>query len=253
MNNCESIRDLLVLYAERELSPGESLRVQEHLARCEECRREMTGIESIRSALSDPELFLPPEYSWQFLPGALAARAKGMTPVRRWAPSNLGSFGWAASLAASILLAFALIQMLQRPEPSNAPHVARSAPGNEVFMRRIESVHARDATARYLNECQDLLLSLVRAEQNCQGDKHDVSAEVACARALLQRKRLLDPELRAPEVARAKELCDELENLLVNLSTSERCESSDKLQLMQRFIQREQLLLRINLLTSELS
>ena len=253
MNNCESARDLLVLFAEKELSPEQERRVKEHLALCEDCRRELSDIESVRAALSDPELFLPPGYPWQHLPRALAARAGRMTPVPRWVPSNLRPLGWAASLAASVLLAVGLIQLIQRPGRVDPPAIARSVPGNGPFLRRMESQYAREATARYLNECQDLLLNLVRAEQDCEGDGHDVSAEVTRARELLQRKRMLDAELRAPDVARAKELCDELENLLVNLSTSDDCESRDKLQLMQRFIRKEQLFLRIDLLTSELS
>ena len=76
------------------------------------------------------------------------------------------------------------------------------------MLRPIRSAHAREATARYLNECQDLLLNLVRAEKNCEGDKHDLSLEVERARELLRHKRMLDVELRAPEVARARELLE---------------------------------------------
>jgi len=253
MNNCDEVRDLLILFAERELPAEEHRGVQEHLAQCENCRRELAGIESIRSALSDPDLFLPSDYAWQSLPRALAARAREMTPVRRWVPSNLGSLGWTATLAASVLLAAGLIQVVKRLQPVSDPTISQLPPGNEPFLRRIESVYARDATARYLNECQDLLLNLVRVEQDCDLDGHDVSAEVARARELLQSKRMLDAELKTPEVARAKELCDELENVLVDLSSSDHCESSGKLRIMQRTIRKEQLLLRINLLKSELS
>jgi hypothetical protein len=72
------------------------------------------------------------------------------------------------------------------------------------------------------------------------------------ARGLLQRKRLLDPELGAPEVARAKELCDELEGFLLNLSLSEKCESRDKLRRIERYVRKQQLLLRIRVLQGEL-
>jgi hypothetical protein len=93
----------------------------------------------------------------------------------------------------------------------------------------------------------------MRAEKSCEGEKYDVSLEVAQARQLLRRKRMLDAELQSPAVAHAKSLCDELEGLLVNLSTSDRCESPDRVHRMERFIEREKLLLRINVLQSELS
>ena len=54
----------------------------------------------------------------------------------------------------------------------------------------------------------------------------------------------------ASDVARAT---DEIENFLVNLSTSQTCARPEEIRRMERFIEREQLLLRINLLQSELS
>src|SRR5436853_644631 len=90
---------------------------------------------------------------------------------------------------------------------------------------------------RYWPLDPDLLLNLVGAEKNCDVDRHDLSLEVERARELLRRKRMLDTELRAPEVARARELCDELENLLVSLSAAQKCESSGEIRLMERSIE----------------
>jgi hypothetical protein len=53
-------------------------------------------------------------------------------------------------------------------------------------------------------------------------------------------------------VASARELCDDLESLLVGFSTSEKCESPESLRSLGRMIEREQLLLRISLLKTEL-
>jgi hypothetical protein len=64
--------------------------------------------------------------------------------------------------------------------------------------------------------------------------------------------RLLDVELRRPQIARAKELCDEIESLLVDLSTVETCASSEGLEQIEQFLEREQILLRINLIRAEL-
>ncbi len=248
MTDCEDVRESLVLYAEGELSAEQNRSIQEHLARCVSCRQEDAGIRQVRSWLLDPDLFLPQEYPWESLPSSLAARVKGRR--RRW--ENFGSLAWVAGVAACLLLGLILLQTVQDRSSLRRPSTTSLSPVDiQSLVRRIQSAHAREATARYLNECQDLLLNLVRAEKNCEGDRHDLSLEVERARELLRHKRMLDVELRAPEVARARELCDELENLLVGLSTAQK--SSGELRLMERSIEKQRILLRISLLRAELS
>ena len=254
MNECENVRSLLVLFAEGELSPEQKVLVECHLATCSGCREEAAGIDKIRSWLADPDLFAPSEdYSWQLLPRRLSERAQKLSGVKTWLPANLGSLGWTLSLAAMVVLACGLIWLTRRQEVEPAPVSQIEAPGNLAFLGKIQSAHAREMTAQYLSECQDLLLNVVRAEKSCDRHRFDVSLEVSRAQDLLGRKRLLDSELGAPEVARAKDLCDELEIFLINLSTAEKCETSDRLNGMERVIQKQQLLLRINVLQAELS
>ena len=257
MNNCNQIRELLVMHTEAALDEIHERDVIDHLAGCAACRNEAAAIGKVRAWLKDSELFSPTvDYSWQALPERLTTRAKSVASAKRWLPANFGSIGWAASLAATAVLCFGLIWLTHRTPPYQpvaalAPAVA--APGNEAFLKKMQSAYAREATAQYLSECQDLLLNIMRAEKSCKGEKYDVSVEVAQARQLLGRKRMLDAELESPSVVHAKSLCDELEGFLVNLSTSDKCESPDKMHRMERFIQRERLLLRINVLQSELS
>jgi hypothetical protein len=48
-------------------------------------------------------------------------------------------------------------------------------------------------------------------------------------------------------------LCDDLEQFLLNLSTAQECETGDALRTMERFIESEQLLLRIRVIGSGIS
>jgi hypothetical protein len=253
MSNCEYASDRLVLYLEEELSPDERVSIEAHLAECALCREEVAGLESVRSALADPGLFLPQNDFSESLPQSLAARAQEISRPKFWRRFEPRTFAWGLGLAASLVLGFTLIWTLNRPDQSPDSPTQQVSHGNDAFLKEMQSVYARESTSQYLSGCQDLLLNVIRSEKTCQGAKHDVSLEIAQARGLLQQKRLLDSELRRPEVARAKELCDELESLLVELSTSEKCETSGRLRTLEQFIQREQLLLRINLLQSELS
>jgi len=255
MSECKSIRDLLVLHLEGDLESEEARRVAAHLSACPSCLAEAEELRTLRGWLSDPELFAPDgSYAWQILPETLAARAK--TGRRAWLPLSYGSAGWALSLAATLVIGFGLIywagSVADRPVPSTAAGPPVAAPGNAAFLGRIYAAHARAATSEYLSACQDLLVDTLRAEPSCDERKYDVSAEVTRARDLLYRKRLLDPELRSPEVARAKGLCDELEGFLLNLSLSEKCESRDKLLRMEHYVRKQQLLLRIRVLQGEL-
>jgi hypothetical protein len=254
MDNCAAIMERLVLYAEGELDALQCGEVRKHLETCARCRAEAEKIGQIREWLTDPELFAPDtNYAWQQLPRRMAARAESTAQVKWWLPANLGSLGWTLSKAATILLACGAVWFVSRPVPAPKVVATAPAPGNAVFLAKMQAAYAREATARYLSECQDLLLTLMRAGRNCDNDKYDVSLEVTRARELLQRKQLLESELSSPNVAPAKPLCDELESFLVNLSTSDRCETLEKMRRMERYIREQQLLLRINLLQSELS
>jgi len=255
MSECELIRSLLVLQSEGVLEEDEARRVTGHLSTCAACRAEADGIRAVHGWLSDPELFAPDRnYAWQMLPETLASRVKGAR--RCWLPLSYGSLGWALSAAATLLIGFTLIYWAGHTADRSAPEAAARptavAPGNEAFLGRIYAAHARNATSEYLAACQDLLIDTLMAEPRCDKRMYDVSAEVMRARDLLQRKRLLDPELSVPEVARAKGLCDELEGFLLNLSLSERCESRDRLHRMERYIQKQQWLLRIRVLQGEM-
>jgi Putative zinc-finger len=280
---CRTIRQSLVLFADGELEPAVRLEIQEHLDGCADCRAEYEGVARVRGWLQDPELFAPVEDAdWQQLPDRVKRQAAGAgqqveadkdqaasgrvvrpdvwasTPrARRLIPSP----GWALGTAASFLLACGLVWFVMRQAPPPAPVAtvvpaapsAPTAPGNAAFLGKMQAVYAKEQTLHYLSECEDLLLNLLHADQNCPTAGLDVSLEVDKARDLLQRKRRLDPELQMPEIARARGLCDELENFLVSVSTSEKCETPDRLRSFERSVTRQRLLLRINVLQAELS
>ncbi len=254
MHDCGKIKELLVLYSERALDDASCAEVRDHLVTCPGCSREAGEIQEIRRRLADPQLFAPdPDYAWQLLPATLAARARVLGSAKRWLPWNSGSVVWTLSMAATLVLAFGAIWLANRQIPAPEPAPVVAAPGNDAFLHRMQAAYAREATAQYLSECQDLLLTLMRSGRKCQGNNYDVAFEVERAQRLIQRKQLLDSELKSPDIARAKSLCDELENFLVHLSTSSACESPDGMRRMESYIQKQQLLLRINLLQSELS
>jgi hypothetical protein len=280
---CRTIRQSLVLFADGELEPAVRREIQEHLDGCGDCRAEYLALARVRGWLLDPELFAPVEdAAWRQLPDKVRQLAAAIgTPVEaakdlatgaqvvrlgvRTSTARTGrlmpSPGWALAMAASLLLVCGLVWFVMRQSPAPVPVAtvaptvpsAPAAPGNAAFLGRMQAAYAKEQTSRYLAECEDLLLNLLHASQNCPTAGLDVSLEVDKARDLLRRKRRLDPELQTPEIARARELCDELENFLVSVSTAEKCETHDRLRSFGRSVARQQLLLRINVLQAELS
>jgi anti-sigma factor RsiW len=249
MSDCLKINHLLVLRAEDQLSADERQTVEAHLAGCEACRSEAAEIARLVRHLADPGLFSPPaDYRWEALPRTLAARVRNAPSAQRWLPVGFGRLGWAVSACSAFAVMLGIISLAHRFTP---PAAAPSE--NAAFVRRIENVYARGATSRYLSYCQELLIQVVRADKPCEGETIDVSFEVARARDLLQRKRMLDAELDSAAVVSARGLCDELENFLVELSLADRCETPGELSRMERVIRTRQLLLRINVVQSELS
>ncbi len=208
MYDCSKIKELLVLYCEHVLDESLAAEIRSHLQACPGCNREAAEIEEVRRRLLDPELFAPrPDYKWQLLPSALAARARTARLTGRWLPWNSGSPVWTLTMTATIVLACGSIWLANRtaPAPVTTPVSApmAAAPGNEAFLHRMQTAYAREATAQYLRECQDLLLTLMRSGKKCQGENYDVAFEVERAQRLIQRKQLLDSELRSPDVASA--------------------------------------------------
>jgi hypothetical protein len=252
MIDCETVREQLVLYAERELDPEETREIESHLQGCGECSREAGKIDHLRTWLADPDLFAPTEdAAWTSLPSA-CVRKVDSERMRRF-PTVRRSLLWALPAAAGLFIMVGLFRMVRNPAPGPEIAESRPAPGNEAFLNRIQSVVTVDSTAQYLTECQDLLVDMLRAEQSCSGKRYDVSFQTQRARDLLGQKRILDSELNTPKVAQAKDLCDDLENVLVDLSLSQNCEAPDRFHSMRQIIEREKLLLRIKLVQSEIS
>jgi len=249
MSSCDSVREMLVLHAEDALGPEERLEVEQHLAGCASCAAEAAQVRKIRGWLSGPDLFVPQQdLTWQLLPEKLAVRAQAQS--RRWSYPGLRFPKWAWCAVAMVVFAAGLTwtRRVQAPAPAEQP--PQSAAGNEAFLGKVRTAYAREATAQYLTRCQNLLLDLTGADRKCTEDRYDVSLEVTQARQLLQEKRMLDPELSVPDVAHARNLCDELERFLLSLSTSQDCETRDALDTLERSIEKDQLLLRINLVQS---
>ena len=269
MRACDPVRDALVdlhygLLAEED--PARERLCREHLAGCAACSKELAELQLLLGALRAEEAF--PEESrvdWNRFSRVTVQRAtagrktfsqtlvgllQGLVPAP--APA------WAA--AAALVVAAGLAVVGYNMLPSGQPQApAQAAAGSEIVMpeSNIENLTvnlARQNTARYLNETRAVLVTLLDVPIHCdKKGKVDVSAERTKAMELLRRQRLVATELSRLPLARAQEVCSDLEHLLLEISTLADCARDDEIQTLRDVVEKRQIFVRMELLSQELA
>jgi hypothetical protein len=173
---------------------------------------------------------------------ALRGTSAGTRGISRW-----------AALAAALAMALALPSLLDR---TNAPDPAGDDPMPEVSaaaLNRLERNVAREQTARYLNEAQDVLATVASSPRDCDEAERrvDVEAESRRSRELLARRALL---LDAHEgaVAGAQPVLDDVEQILREVASMEACVRFREMERLQDEIERRQILMKVRLMQREL-
>jgi hypothetical protein len=225
------------------LDEDERMSTLGHLEGCAECRGRM---ESTRRALEvlarDP---LPAEEPRLGLP-ALVARVQGRLDEGA-GPRRL----WPVPLAAAAAMIFALL-WLRLPPVAAPPSPPPSAVLDPAVLRRMERNVAREQAVRYLNEAQDLLVTVAAAPPKCdRGPRRvDVAEEARRSRELLARRALM---VDLHEVASARPVLDDVENILREVAALQSCARAAELEAITREMERRRLLMKIDLMTRELA
>jgi hypothetical protein len=123
---------------------------------------------------------------------------------------------------------------------------------SQEFLDRVELEMARRETLDYLEKSQYVLLDFVQAspERTPQAWRSDLASQAA--KDLLAKKRYINPQLDKFRMAKAKEICDQIEFLFFELVQVSGQLSEKDLQNIQSLIEEKQLLLKIKLLKKEL-
>lgn len=115
MNDCESIRESIGRWLDRELDAGESESVRAHLASCEECRKAKQQLESIQHLLKTTLLaeaqqieFLP---FWRGVQLRIAQKTLWHEQALEWARAAFSLSRAAWLVPASIVLILAILSL----------------------------------------------------------------------------------------------------------------------------------------------
>jgi hypothetical protein len=112
---------------------------------------------------------------------------------------------------------------------------------------------ARRNTAQYLTDTRAVLITLLDVEMGCDKDKVDITAERARALELLRRQRIVATELGRVPLSRAKDVTEDLQQLLLEISSLADCAPTGDIQTLRDVVEKRQILVRMELLTQELA
>ncbi|MET0555612.1 MAG: zf-HC2 domain-containing protein [Vicinamibacteria bacterium] len=247
-------RERVSLLAAGALGPAEETAVRAHLDACPSCRADCArSSEALALLARDPvrtaEVPVPVAHLVRRVQARLDA-APEAAPFR-WAPV------WTATAAlASAAIVFTVVPRLaERPSPAPAATSAEASDADvpDEVVARMERRLSRDQAARYLDEAQDVLVTVAGHPADCERDHErvDVGEEARRSRELLARRALM-VELGGDEVASARPLLDDVEGLLREVAALPACARADSLDAIHRQMQRRNVLMKIDLLTNEL-
>lgn len=221
-----------------------------HLDGCEPCRTEFAQIRGLLDLLERDETrrAQPPVPLDTFVRRVeVQLRASSIQPGRapglRWAP--VGAFA---------VVAFVLIAQQFWQSKSIYSTVATT----DILMpddslRRIERSLAREQTARYLSDAQDVLVTVASTLPHCRRRHGQVSVgtEAQRSRELLARRAAL-VDLEAEHLAPAEAVLMDVERALRDVAELRDCVSLADVARVQRQLDEQRLLMRIALVEREL-
>jgi hypothetical protein len=237
------------------LAGEERAAAERHAATCAACSADLAALRSaLATAAGDEACTAEPPIAIDWLRARVHARLDAAAAV----PSRARRAPWAAVLAGAAVVAAVAILARAVPPPASGPTVARAVPEPEIAVSdealdRMERTMARERTARYLDEAQDVLVTVSGKPQNCdrKAQHVDLADETRRSRELLARRARLD--LDGSAALAAGPVLDDVEKVLREVASLENCARRRDVEAIHRHVQRERLLMKMELMTRELA
>jgi hypothetical protein len=260
---CKKINRDLVAFLYGELDANTREQIQSHLDICLHCQEELQGIKAVTQAadsLNDNVEEAMVSVDWEALPNqirdavfdeksALPQQAPRRSFWEILIQSRLKPV-YAALFVGLVLGSLATLTMLRTS-------LLRESRGgsffvSQEFLDRVELEMARRETLDYLEKSQYVLLDFVQASPGRTPQAWRSGLASQAVKDLLAKKRYINPQLDKFRMAKAKEICDQIEFLFFELAQVSDQLSEEDLQNIQSLIEEKQLLLKIKLLKKEL-
>jgi hypothetical protein len=262
MNACQHSQENLVAFLGRELDMETAETLKKHLEACPDCRSELEALRRVLRAADsfrgDVDQALA-TVDWEAVAHQAVEAAFQKEPR---APRQSGFERWLsrllqprlrpvyAGVLAGLLLGFLGAYLVLNPGLVK-PRKGEAFSASRDFLERVELEMARRETLDYLQKSQYILLDFVQSPS--RGKKLEPSVfSSQQARDLLSKKKYLNRELDRFQMAKAKQICDQIEILFYELAHISGDLSQAELGRIQSLIEDKQLLLKINLVKKEL-
>lgn len=136
--NCKELRALLHAWFDGELDAARSLEVEQHLANCSDCQRQIANLRVMREAFAAPELYYRADDALRrHVSRNLKKAARAEThSVSRWLP-------WNAVAAVAVLVVGIVIGLLLR---GPLPSISSNTLVNEAVSANVRSLMANHLT-----------------------------------------------------------------------------------------------------------
>jgi hypothetical protein len=255
MNKCQKIQSDLVAYLSGELDDRAREETRRHLETCSRCREELRRLEEVLRCARTLEPEIRREMTamdWDAQAEKLVSAAfeerteprSESTRIRFW----LFRPGLRPVLAGLVLeiTVGALAMFLMFKGSISRPKGGERYIASRAFLDRVDLEIARRDTLDYLEKSQYVLLDIMESDSRTSG----LAAEKA--RELLAKKKFLNPELEKVKMAKAKEICDQIELLFYELNEITSGLTDDQRRELRSLIAERSLLLKIRLLKKEL-
>jgi len=262
MKNCRMTRKKRFAFLESGHDGRDEDPMNKHIDDCPECRRTTEGVRRIldgADAVREDLQEVMASIDWDALPRRIADSAFAGTK-RAPEPSPARSFWltWVqprfrpvyAGLLMGIIVGAVGMLVLFKPQALRQPTGERYFASPDLI-DRAELQLAKRETLDYLDKSQYLILDFVQAGP---GQARLLQKDQASLRLqdMLAKKRYLNQQLDGTQMAKAREICNQIEALLLELS-----QISDELTVQEEarikdFIEQRQILLKIKLLRKEL-
>ena len=121
--NCETVKEMLWAYLEQELTAEETVKIEEHLKNCDDCRKELKLQKELMDSLQTlPEAELPEGYHAELMQKLRAEAAPNVVPfpVKKKKQPMWKQWGMVAAAVLVVVAAGGMNGMLEMRESQNA-------------------------------------------------------------------------------------------------------------------------------------
>jgi len=263
MKECKKINKDLVAFLYGELQDERQKFISSHLKECSSCQREMEKLREVHEgadSLNEDIKAVMASVDWETLPAQITDTVLGkevQKPKKSWVIDISRIFFqpklrpvYAALLVGVFLGALFTYILIRSPLQRQATADLISYPPD--FIEKVELEMARRETLDYLKKSQYLILDFVQASAEKEPSTWQRDFTSQKVKNLLSKKKYINQQLDKFEMAKAKEICNQIEFLFYELAQMSDEIPAWRLQEINNFIEEKQLLLKIKLLEKEL-